>query len=266
LKGSNFNWIKGTAAPQTTTHSDPEMLGITTPGGCADPAGLPDVGLVKANTYQRGALSQVTTIVPNAVLQAGPDYFTALEITTSIAAQTRSCTCVTGSGQPSCSWSSRSTLYDGALNPAVAAQPRFSGARPANLMSSGLTQQAVSGGIIFAFDRADGSRLEYCQAACTGGSPLQPCTTPPAVANARSNNPFYAPRWDGQKVLVATRNGNALELSERDLSTTAGCASLGNVLYARLVSASVVAWRPAMFVDRPGVLYLEGTDLKAWIP
>ncbi len=269
ITGDPFNtaqldWFSGATQMTPLAHNDSELIGVSVGPGCADPAGLPAMGVLKTNAYERGAVNETTSITPHALLQSGPDYFTAFEIGQDIVSQTRTCDCVGIIGQPRCTWGNRTVLYDGLTTP-VHTNHRFSGARPPTFRFG--IQQNVSGGMIFAFDRDDGSRHEFCEPACAAtGGPVSGCAVPPSVRTPRTNQPFYAPRWQGQKVLVATRTGNTLELRERDLATSAGCTSEGTILASMTVGASVTAWKPAMFSTKPGVLYLDGSDLKVWIP
>ena len=72
-------------------------------------------------------------------------------------------------------------------------------------------------------------------------------------------------RHDGARVIGARRNANnLLELVERDLSTD--CDSPWTVLATSADSSSAVAWQPAMFGRKPGLLFSTPSDVRVYVP
>jgi hypothetical protein len=74
-----------------------------------------------------------------------------------------------------------------------------------------------------------------------------------------------ASRHDGARVIGARRNAsNLLELLERDLA--GDCDSPWTVLATAPDSSSAVAWQPAMFGRKPGLIYSTPSDVRLYVP
>jgi hypothetical protein len=112
------------------------------------------------------------------------------------------------------------------------------------------------------FDTRTGTRVESCRG-CESGADAGVC--PPPIDRPATGNLAVASRHDGARVIGARRNAsNLLELLERDLSTD--CDSPWTVLSSVPDSGSAVAWQPAMFGRKPGLLYSTGTDVRVYVP
>lgn len=112
------------------------------------------------------------------------------------------------------------------------------------------------------FDTRTGTRVESCRS-CESGADAGVCPTPvdrPAIGSLT-----VASRHDGARIIGARRNAsNLLELLERDLSTD--CDSPWTVLSTVPDSSAAVAWQPAMFGRKPGLLYSTATDVRVYVP
>ncbi|HEY1418276.1 MAG TPA: hypothetical protein VGF41_10230, partial [Myxococcaceae bacterium] len=112
------------------------------------------------------------------------------------------------------------------------------------------------------FDTRTGTRVESCRS-CESGADAGVC--PPPIDRPATGNLAVASRHEGARVIGARRNAsNLLELVERDLSSD--CDSPWTVLSSVPDSGSAVAWQPAMFGRKPGLLYSTGTDVRVYVP
>ncbi len=115
---------------------------------------------------------------------------------------------------------------------------------------------------LVAFDTRTGTRIESCRS-CE--SSVDAGTCPAAVERTAPGGLTVASRHDGARVLGARRNANDLiELLERDLS--ADCDSPWTVLATTPDSSSAVAWQPAMFGRKPGLVYSTTSDVRVYVP
>jgi hypothetical protein len=112
------------------------------------------------------------------------------------------------------------------------------------------------------FDTRTGTRLESCRS-CEAGADAGPC--PPTVERTAAGGLTVASRHDGARVIGARRNAsNLLELLERDLATD--CDSPWTVLATAPDSSFAVAWQPAMFGRKPGLVYSTASDVRVYVP
>ncbi|HVP62350.1 MAG TPA: hypothetical protein VMT11_17460 [Myxococcaceae bacterium] len=115
---------------------------------------------------------------------------------------------------------------------------------------------------LLAFDTRTGTRVESCRS-CESATDAGVCPAP--VDRTAPGALTLASRHDGARVLGARRNAsNLIELLERDLSSD--CDSPWTVLATAPDSASAVAWQPAMFGRKPGLIYSTGTDVRVYVP
>lgn len=114
---------------------------------------------------------------------------------------------------------------------------------------------------LVAFDTRTG-RIESCRS-CESSADAGTC--PAAVERTAPGGLTVASRHDGARVLGARRNAsNLIELLERDLS--ADCDSPWTVLATAPDSSSAVAWQPAMFGRKPGLVYSTSSDVRVYVP
>jgi hypothetical protein len=112
------------------------------------------------------------------------------------------------------------------------------------------------------FDTRTGTRLESCRT-CEAGADAGVC--PPAIERTAAGGLTVASRHDGARVIGARRNtSNLLELLERDLATD--CDSPWTVLATAPDSSAAVAWQPAMFGRKPGLVYSTASDVRVYVP
>jgi len=115
---------------------------------------------------------------------------------------------------------------------------------------------------VVAFDTRTGTRIESCRS-CESAPDAGVCPGP--VDRTAPGGLTVASRHESARVLGARRNaGNLLELLERDLSTD--CDSPWTVLATAPDSASAVAWQPAMFGRKPGLVYSTASDVRVYVP
>ena len=234
--GSPYLWAPG------------DVFYVPVAPGCADPAGLPATGVVTASkAFVRGPSTEAVGVLPHRLLVQNENYWELVGVEAGVlTAQARSCVCLFGTN--TCSWKAARTLaIPGVL--AAPAEPRLS-----------VTGTAAGNRRLYVTDDGAGSRHELCE--CSGaGCPANGSQSAPAaeglyVASARSGN----------LVIGARKTAAGVELVQRDLQ--ASCTGAWTVLGTAPGSAgaSVTEWRPAMFGDRPGVLWLDGTYLYMLIP
>ena len=112
------------------------------------------------------------------------------------------------------------------------------------------------------FDTRTGTRVESCRS-CESGTDGGVC--PAASDRSATGGLTVASRHDGARVIGARLNvSNLLELVERDLSTD--CASPWTVLATAPDSSAAVAWQPAMFGRKPGLVYSTPSDVRLYVP
>jgi len=112
------------------------------------------------------------------------------------------------------------------------------------------------------FDTRTGTRVESCRS-CESGADGGVC--PGASDRSATGGLTVASRHDGARVIGARLNAsNLLELVERDLSTD--CASPWTVLATAPDSSAAVAWQPAMFGRKPGLVYSTPSDVRLYVP
>jgi hypothetical protein len=115
---------------------------------------------------------------------------------------------------------------------------------------------------LLVFDTRTGTRVESCRS-CESGTDGGVCPAP--VDRSATGGLTVASRHDGARVIGARRNANnLLELVERDLSTD--CDSPWTVLATSADSSSAVAWQPAMFGRKPGLLFSTSSDVRVYVP
>ncbi len=122
-------------------------------------------------------------------------------------------------------------------------------------------------GSLWVYDNNTGSRTEVCDLCVrVGGGFCQPgnnLTRPhPLAENLRVARRDTGSRVLGSRILSSPLR---IELLERDLAPDckSSWTSLGTVTLSGNVNPD--AHQPVMFGSRPGVIYLEGTDLKAYV-
>ena len=112
------------------------------------------------------------------------------------------------------------------------------------------------------FDTRTGTRVESCRS-CESGADAGTCPSP--VERSATGGLTVSSRHDGARVIGARRNAsNLVELVERDLS--ADCDSPWTVLATAPDSTPAVAWQPAMFGRKPGLLFSTATDVRVYVP
>ena len=219
---------------------------IPTGPSCAEPAAaLGTVGLVSSTgTYTRGPYSLGIGFIPDR-LAIRSDHFWEVVATD---AQHR---LLRASFRAGCGASPFEEIHvEPPVRTDVADEPRFSLALPRADRS------------LLAFDTRTGTRVESCRS-CESGADAGVCPAP--VDRTATGGLTVASRHDGARVLGARRNAsNLLELLERDLSTA--CDSPWTVLATVPDSASAVAWEPAMFGRKPGLVYSTATDVRVYVP
>jgi len=115
---------------------------------------------------------------------------------------------------------------------------------------------------LLVFDTRTGTRVESCRS-CELTTDGGVCPAP--VERSATGGLTVASRHEGARVIGARRNAsNLIELLERDLATD--CDSPWTVLATAADSSSAVAWQPAMFGRRPGVLYSTAADVRVYVP
>ncbi|HUM13756.1 MAG TPA: hypothetical protein VLT82_22605 [Myxococcaceae bacterium] len=219
---------------------------IPTGPSCAEPAAaLGTVGLVSATgTYSRGPYSLAIGFVPDR-LAIRSDQFWEVVATD---AQHR---LLRAWFRASCGVAPVEEIrVDPPVRTDLADDPRFSLALPRADRS------------LLAFDTRTGTRVESCRS-CESIADAGVC--PATVERAATGGLTVASRHDGARVLGARRNAsNLVELLERDLSTA--CDSPWTVLATAPDSASALAWQPAMFGRKPGLVYSTATDVRVYVP
>jgi hypothetical protein len=112
------------------------------------------------------------------------------------------------------------------------------------------------------FDTQTGTRIESCRS-CESGADGGVC--PASSDRSATGGLTVASRHDGARVIGARLNAsNLLELVERDLSTD--CGSPWMVLATAPDSSAAVAWQPAMFGRKPGLIYSTPGDVRLYVP
>jgi hypothetical protein len=219
---------------------------VPTPAGCADPVGLPELGVISfGGLYERGTLSEETGVTPpHQVLVRSKDRWEVIGGSPAVT-RTRACSCATGS--PACVLWPEQPLVPLGLPEAA----------PLPALSAAVT--ATSGYRLYVVSLSNGERVELCRTCTSGGCPAQGEQT--ALA---SEQLYVAARPGTDTVIGARRLGGALQVVERSLATS--CTGPWTVLGSLAVGGDVTAWRPVMFGRRPGAVYLEGSQLKAFVP
>ena len=219
---------------------------IPTGPSCAEPAAaLGTVGLVSSTgTYTRGPYSLGIGFVPDRLAIRSEQFWEAVATD----AQHR---LLRAWFHASCGATPVEDIHvEPPVRTDLADDPRFS-------LALARTDRSL-----LAFDTRTGTRVESCRS-CESVSDAGIC--PPAVDRAATGGLTVAPRHEGARVLGARRNAsNLVELLERDLSTA--CDSPWTVLATAPDSASAVAWQPAMFGRKPGLVYSTGTDVRVYVP
>lgn len=259
-------WTSGYASPATGTPSSfrggwiSEVSAVTplatasnvvpVTQGCLDPAGDP-VGYISATgVYERvtptGKYTQATGLAK--VSRLGPFSSNTWNVVGvdgagNAAVTNRHCMC-SGVGSGCAFKPVRSTQLVPAMN------ARWSFASP-----------STRGLLLF---NSGADRMEVCFDACVAS--LCPMTLPAAVKLSVAENLHVAPANSGHKVLGARKTASGIELRQRDLAV--GCAAPWTTLATapNTSGATITDWRPVMFGPKPGVIYLDGTTLKIWIP
>jgi hypothetical protein len=115
---------------------------------------------------------------------------------------------------------------------------------------------------LLVFDTRTGTRLETCRS-CEASPDAGVC--PPTIERTAVGGLTVGSRHDGARVIGARRNAsNLLELLERDLATD--CDSPWTVLATAPDSSAAVAWQPAMFGRKPGLVYSTANDVRVYVP
>ncbi len=219
---------------------------IPTGPSCAEPAAaLGTVGLVSAaGTYSRGPYSLAIGFVPDQ-LAIRSEHFWEVVATD---AQHR---LLRAWFRASCGAAPVEEIHvEPPVRTDLADDPRFSLALPRADRS------------LLSFDTRTGTRVESCRS-CQSVADAGVCPAP--VERAATGGLTVGSRHDGARVLGARRNAsNLVELLERDLSTA--CDSPWTVLATAPGSTSALAWQPAMFGRKPGLVYSTATDVRVYVP
>jgi hypothetical protein len=122
---------------------------------------------------------------------------------------------------------------------------------------SALSVAAVPGRRLYVYDHRDGnSRTEACFACVTGTDTAGGCPDDASQVTSQASQHLRVAPGPGQTVIGArltTGSPVGLELVQRDLSQS--CS--GNWSVLGKVDSATDAFRPVMFGDRPGLLYLR---------
>jgi hypothetical protein len=219
---------------------------VPTGPSCAEPsASLGSVGLVSASgTYSRGPYSLTVGFVPDRLAVRSNQFWEVVATD----AQHR---LLRAWFRASCGAPPAQELHvEPPVRTDLADDPKFSLALARDDRS------------LVVFDTRTGTRIESCRS-CESGADAGAC--PSSVDRPATGSLSVASRHDGARVIGARRNAsNLLELLERDLSTD--CDSPWTVLSTVPDSGSAVAWQPAMFGRKPGLLYSTGTDVRVYVP
>ena len=213
---------------------------------CAEPAAsLGTVGLVSSTgNYSRGPYSLTIGFVPDRLAIRSEQFWQVVATDGQhrlLRAWLRA-TCGTAAAQE--------MHVEPPVRTDLADDPRFSLALPRADRS------------LVVFDTRTGTRVETCRS-CETGSDAGVC--PSAIERTATGGLTVASRHDGARVIGARRNAsNLLELLERDLATD--CDSPWTVLATATDSSSAVAWQPAMFGRKPGLVYSTPSDVRVYVP
>ncbi len=213
---------------------------------CAEPAAaLGTVGLVSSTgTYTRGPYSLGIGFVPDRLAVRSEQFWEVVATD----AQHR---LLRAWFRASCGVAPMAEIHvESPVRTDLADDPKFSLALPRADRS------------LLAFDTRTGTRVESCRS-CESVADAGVCPAP--VDRSATGELTVASRHDGGRVLGARRNAsNLVELLERDLSSA--CDSPWAVLATAPDSASAVAWQPAMFGRKPGLVYSTATDVRVYVP
>jgi hypothetical protein len=219
---------------------------VPTGPSCAEPAAsLGSVGLVSAaGAYSRGPYSLDIGFLPDR-LAIRSDQFWEVVATDGQHRLLRAWL------RASCGPSPLQELHvEPPVRTDLADDPRFSLALPRADRS------------LLVFDTRTGTRVESCRS-CESAADGGVCPAP--VERSATGGLTVASRHEGARVIGARRNAsNLVELLERDLSTD--CDSPWTVLATAAESSSAVAWQPAMFGRKPGILYSTAVDVRVYVP
>jgi len=218
---------------------------VPTGPSCAEPSASPSVGLVSASgIYSRGPYSLTVGFVPDRLAVRSDQFW-------EVVATDGQHRLLRAWFRASCGAAPVQEIHvEPPVRTDLADDPRFSLA---------LAREDRS---LVVFDTRTGTRMESCRS-CESGTDAGVC--PPPVDRPAPGNLAVASRHEGARVIGARRNAsNLLELLERDLS--ADCDSPWTVLSTLPDSGSAVAWQPAMFGRKPGLLYSTGTDVRVYVP
>jgi len=159
-------------------------------------------------------------------------------------AQARTCTCFFGIN--TCEWGPERSVIPG-IHTTLPSIARVSAART-----------ATGERTLYVYDDGNGTRTELCVPCTSAGCPPGGSQTSPYVQGL-----FVASARSGNKVIGARMGVPGIELVERDLQS---CTGAWTMIGLAPGSETATEWRPVMFGSRPGVLYLQGNDLKLFIP
>ena len=219
---------------------------VPTGPSCAEPsAALGTVGLVSANgTYSRGSYSLSIGFVPDRLAIRSDQFW-------EVVATDAQHQLLRAWFRASCGSAPAQELHiEPPARTDLADDPRLS-----------LALARVDRSLVV-FDTRTGTRVESCQS-CEAAADAGAC--PPPVDRPATGGLTVASRHDTGRIIGARRStSNLLELLERDLS--ADCDSPWTVLATAPDSASAVAWQPAMFGRKPGLLYSTATDVRVFVP
>ncbi|MBX5481755.1 MAG: hypothetical protein IRZ16_07925 [Myxococcaceae bacterium] len=226
-----------------------DVLFVPVGPGCADDPGAPEVGVITgAGAFVRGSVVEPVQVTPFQLLIESPNDWELVSVAGgTLVAQARTCSC---GASASCAWQpARSVPLP--FGYTVAATPRLS-----------VAGTATGERRLYVADTTAGLRVEICEAQCTS----TPCPSNGARLTLASEGLFVASANSGNEVIGAQKKAAGVQLVWRDLqaSCTGDWSVLGIVPGSS--GSSVTDWRPAMFGDRHGVLWLDGTTLKLYIP
>lgn len=247
-------WLAGWRIDGVSATGPVGAVPLPMPPGCAEPAGLSEVGALRqvgtAGEYFRSGMASATPIgiKPMYLIAPHPDFWEATELTPpNIKVVVQQCRCDRfGNG---CSIGAPSTVYSDASSSA----------------DLSVAATATGGRLLHVYNDASGSRTEACRVHLEGVCPL-PCGLPPdgSQTSPTAERLRVASGNQREKLIGARVRAGAIEVVERDL--TSSCTGSWTLLgTAPAGSGSSSAFEPVMFGRKPGVLYLEGGSIKAYV-
>lgn len=223
---------------------------VPVPPGCADDPATGPLGVVTSGyNFTRGFSTESVEVLPDRLLIQGPNDWELVGLEGGVLkAQTRLCAC---GAVTLCAWQpSRTLSLPGGATPL--AEPRLS-----------VTGTAAGERRLYVVDADSGLRTELCQVRCPAG---ETCPSNASQSTPLAEGLFVASAGSGNAVIGARKGGTGVQLLTRDLQNSCGGAWTVTATAPGSDGATVTQWRPAMFGDRPGLLWLDGSDLKLYIP